>query len=174
MGWHHQLFQAVICLWLLLQILSTLLFSAIVHVRLSKKQVLKKRVWHQHFYGLVLFCVAIEKSIKNLVSKLKKAYVVPKRGRPFKTPVTSESCWRARVGDETWLILLSGHLTGLVSSLASHWPPNICRLQTCSPTLRQAVNEYRRPLQGLCTSSSISQVIGCLYLSKAFLVESKL
>ena len=43
-----------------------------------------------------------------------------------------------------------------------------------SLTLRQAVNECRRPTSGLCTSSSISQVIGCLYLSKAFLVESKL
>ena len=49
-------------------------------------------------------------------------------------------------------------------------PPNIHRLQTCSLTLRQAVNECRRPLQGLCTSSSLAK-IGCLYLSKAFLVE---
>ena len=76
------------------------------------------RVWHQLFCGLVLFWAAIEKSIKNLVSKLKKSYVVPKKGRPFKTPVTSESCSSRGRSVAT---CLSGHLTSSASFSASHW-----------------------------------------------------
>ena len=119
-----------------------------------------RRVWHQYFYGLVLFWVTIEKSIKNPASKLKKAYVVSERGWPSKTPVTSESCssWGRNVANPPFR---SSDRPGLFLGFSLVEPPNIRRLQTCSLTLRQAVNEYRRPLQGLCMSSSISQVQGC-------------
>ena len=132
----------------------------------------KRRVWHQQFLWSSFVLCGYRKIHQESGFQLMKAYVVPKRGRPFKTPVTSESCWRARVGDETWLIRLSGHLTGPVSSSASHWS-SLPTYAACKPALSLVSKQSRWPesIKRAPCSSSISQE-GLPYLSKAFPVES--